>query len=820
LLKSIRASLLLFFGALLLSNCGSGSSSGGTPPPKYTPDFTVVAGSPIISLQQGGASQFNTIVIEPGVAFTGTVTVMLGTLPAGISVTPPGPYSVTINSTAAQTIAISVSAAANTPIAADPISVVATSGSLSHTTGFAADVTPASPWQIQASPSSVSLTPGTSATVTLSLTSSAPTSPQISVTAPVTEQPPFTGIDITTSQGFLTTTTPATVTINPTAQAVPLNNVTLPIVGTDSSTGNTVQINLPLTVTVPYGANTTPTRSTYVRTDQPPSAFAYDQQRKLLFVAVEVLNEIVVLSTIDGHRVATIPTAYPVDVDETADGKTVYVVSEFVHGITQIDPSTLQVTAHIAGPTTVGGQAFDPYFFQLATLSTGQVMLTSAITSSSLPTALIWTPSTGEFSSFSPAVFSQVNIIERSWDHTKVLGTSASGGALYDAATGTVTGPNPQITTSSTISPDGSQILSVGLQNDTTNFFDSSLKLIKEVPVSIFPFRTAVYSADGTTAYAFAEQNSGVTGDVATVINTTTFQVEGLIPGFIYETGIPFSGQSFPNYVLDETGMMYGGANRGVAFLDVTAPTSLSLPLPQFFNAQPTLMNENSPTTAQLNGVTFSSALNPKVYVGAPPASPNTLVASNVSVASTNILSLTIPAAASPGPANVTYMQSDGFFEVMPDAVTFGPYILNINSNAGSPAGGDSITITGYGFDAGNPTVTTGGKPASITSTRTIISEQQFPTETMVVTTPPGIPGLADVVVTTASGSATSKGGFQYVESAQTYIRAAALDDVTISLARGSTFPMTAQTRSTSLIWQPTPLRRRSPSEIIRRAWP
>jgi hypothetical protein len=212
--------------------------------------------------------------------------------------------------------------------------------------------------------------------------------------------------------------------------------------------------------------------------------------------------------------------------------------------------------------------------------------------------------------------------------------------------------------------------------------------------------------------------------------------------------------------------------------------------------------------------------LNPKVYVGAPPASPNTLVASNVSVASTNILSLTIPAAASPGPANVTYMQSDGFFEVMPDAVTFGPYILNINSNAGSPAGGDSITITGYGFDAGNPTVTTGGKPASITSTRTIISKQQFPTETMVVTAPPGIPGLADVVVTTASGSATSKGGFQYVESAQTYIRAAALDDVTISLARGSTFPMTAQTRSTSLIWQPTPLRRRSPSEIIRRAWP
>lgn len=61
-----------------------------------------------------------------------------------------------------------------------------------------------------------------------------------------------------------------------------------------------------------------------MRTDQSPTGAVYDQARKLLFVIVEILNEVVVLSSVDGHRVATIPVSYPSGIDESADGSAIY----------------------------------------------------------------------------------------------------------------------------------------------------------------------------------------------------------------------------------------------------------------------------------------------------------------------------------------------------------------------------------------------------------------------------------------------------------------------------------------------------------------
>jgi hypothetical protein len=151
-----------------------------------------------------------------------------------------------------------------------------------------------------------------------------------------------------------------------------------------------------------------------------------------LFVSVEILNEVLVLSTVDGHQVASIPVGFPAGIDESSDGKAVYVVSPFFSGITIIDPGLLQVVGHATIPASVSGKPVGSSFFQVATLSNGTVLL---LEPGELNGILQWTPATDEFVQFGSASFLQAaGLISRSADHTKVLGFAGfGGGMLYDA---------------------------------------------------------------------------------------------------------------------------------------------------------------------------------------------------------------------------------------------------------------------------------------------------------------------------------------------------------------------------------------------------
>ena len=769
-----------------ISSCGSGGTStgGGNPPPPPPPpagDFTLTVESATVALQQRGALEFQTVQATPTNGFTGAIQLSLSPLPTGVSGIPSGPYSLTLNSPASQSVSFQLAAAPATSIGSSTITVTATSGSISHTATFTVNVTQAAPWTIQASPSSISLTPGTSATVTVSVTSNSPTPPQLGVQLPDTNG--LYGINITAPQGFMTPSSPVTFIINPTPQAQAIKNYPFVLTATDNASGNTGIFTLPLTVTVPFSANTTPTRSTFARTDKSPTGMVYDQARKLLFVSVEVLNEVVVLSTVDGHQVTSIPVNYPSGIDESADGTAVYVVSPLFSGITLIDPVLLQVVGHVNVPAGVSSNGLGAAFFQVATLSNGNVVLLEA---GSLTGILLWTPATNDFAVFGSSDFLQAaGLISRSADHTKVLGYAGSVGAmLYDASTDTFVGPNAAITPNSAINPNGSQIISVGLQNSPTVFYDANLNPIATLQLDAFPFTGVAYSLDGRHAYVLTEQLDSNGGNIATVIDTSTFKVVGLVPGFTFAASLPFSTQWITTFAEDETGMLFGATEGGVGFLDMTSPTSLSSILPQAFLVQPTLDSLSSPTTSQLNGAGFTQNLTYNLFVGAPPASPQTLMASNVSVQSTTSASVMVPKGAIAGPANVTLTRSDGFFEVMPDGITFGPTVLRVDADAGSSSGGDTIKIYGYGFDAGNPTVTIGGKTAAISQVFEAIQDQLFPTESMTLTTPSGSAGSADVVVSTASGSTTVPGGFQYLNSVHVYPKTGALDAILYDQAR------------------------------------
>ena len=762
-----------------ISNCGGGSASAPPPPPPPpAPDFVLAVESSTVSLQQGGALISQSVQATPSNGFTGTIQLSLSGLPAGVTVTPAGPYSLTINGTA-QSFSVQLAAAPSAGIGTTSAKVTGVSGTITHIEPFSVDVTQAAPWTIQASPPSVSLNPGTSKMVSVSVTSTSPTSPQLTLQLPDTSS--LNGINITVPQGFLTTTSPVSFIINPTSQAQPQQNYPFVLTATDTN-NNTEILTIPLTVTVPFSANTTATRSTFVRTDKSPTGMVYDQARKLLFVSIEILNEVVVLSTVDGHHVATIPVGFPAGIDESADGSAVYVVSPYLSGITIVDPNLLQVVGHENVPATVSGKPVGSSFFQVATLSNGNVLL---LETGELNGILLWTPTTHDFAVFGPTAFLPVaGLISRSADHTKVLGFAGDGGGmLYDVNTDSFTGPNAAITANSAISPNGSQIISVGLQNSATVFYDANLNPIASLQLDAFPISGVAYSLDGNYAYVLTPQNDNG-GDIATVINTSTFSVVGLIPGFTFGASLPFSGEWITTFAGDETGMLFGAAVGGVGFLDMTTPTSLSVPLPQSFVMQPTLASLTGPTSAQLDGVGFTQNLTFNLFLGAPPASPQSLKASSVSVQSTNLASTTIPQGATAGPANVTLTRSDGFFEVIPDGVTFGPTILRVDADAGSGSGGDTIKIFGYGFDAGSPSVTIGGKTASISLTTGANQGQLFPIESMTLTTPPGSPGNADVVVSTSSGSTTVTGGFQYLNSVQVYPKPGLLDAVVYDRAR------------------------------------
>ena len=85
------------------------------------------------------------------------------------------------------------------------------------------------------------------------------------------------------------------------------------------------------------------------------------------------------------------------------------------------------------------------------------------------------------------------------------------------------------------------------------------------------------------------------------------------------------------------------------------------------------------------------------------------------------------------------------------------PTITAVTPNAGLPAGGNKITITGANFGATGTTVTIGGVTCPIASTPAATATS------ITCTVPAGTVGLVDVVVTTSTGSAGTKvNGYSY----------------------------------------------------------
>ena len=777
--ERVFAGAIFFLTLLTLVSCGGGSGGVGTNPnPNPTPtptvgDFQLIVNSSAFTLQQGGTPLFQVVQANPVSGFIGTINLTVSGLPAGVTTLSPGPLPISINGFS-QATAFQMAASLSASVATTTVTVTGTSGSISHSVTFSLAVRQAAPFSIQLSPPSVSLPAAADATVQVSVTSNSGPAPQLAVD--VSGAPNGSQVRIGSPQGFVTPTSPGSILIEATVLAQPLQGFPLSVIASDNA-NNTAFLTLPLTVTVPFASNATPTRSTFSRTDVSPTGMVYDPLRKLVFVSVEILNQVLVLSASDGHQIASIPVNFPGGIDVAADESVVYVVSPFVGGVTIIDPNLLQVIGHSDVPSAVSGLTEAVTFFELATLSNGKVLFLPTVTGAGgFSPFYLWDPATDTYTKFGPSALFGTELMDRSADHSKVVAyaAGAQGGAIYDVVTDTFIGPNPVLNGSPTISPNGTQIASAEFQNSTPtlSFFDSNLNELASLPIDPLSVSGGAslrlfYSLDGKRLYLVPDQGFGASGGnpIVTVVDTTTFSVLGVVPAFHFGAILPFSGQWITTFALDETGMLFGAAFEGVGFLDLTAPTFLREPLPgAAFAIQPSLASMFSPSAVQLSGALLSATDTYSVFFGAPPASPQTLKATNVTFQSQNFLNLTIPAAGKGGPANATLTRSDGFFQIMPDAITYGPTILGVDGNAGPASGGSTITIKGYGLSRPNTQVTIGGRPATVTQQFPAFG-QLLPIERMTVTTPAGAAGKADVSVSTPAGSATVTGGFQYLNS-------------------------------------------------------
>jgi len=588
-----------------------------------------------------------------------------------------------------QGASVQLGASTAAAVTSSTITLTGTSGSISHTATFNVVVTPVAPFAIQVNPTSLSLDPGSLANVQISVTANPGTSP--SLLTNVSNPPSGSGATVNGPQFLLSPSNPVNFSVAVAALAQPLQNFPLQVSASDNS-GNTREVILPLSVTVP-SATLGPTRSTFVRTDNSPTGAVYDATRKLVFVTVQSLNEVKVLSSIDGHLVATIPTEQPIGIDETVDGTKVIVGAQSAY-VTVIDPNLLQVVQKVRTPPVPNPPAgeTDYYFLpQPATLSNGKVLFVAQHGYTTEGHVFLWDPIAGTMTlNDFPQAITYAQTLTRSGDHSKVLvyGVSSTGAtaALYDAASdiytanGTFNGDYYMA-----INVDGSQVLAAGIQNNATGFYNSSFGLLGSLTLETFPVSGTLYSRDGKHVYVSGTLG---TGNLIAAVNAQTYSVEGVVPD------VSGGSDATVPYDIDETGMIFGAGALGVAFVDVSSPGFYGYPTPLAFRVQPSLLSTTAATPTQLSGSLFDPSATYNVFFGAPPASGGAGKGAGVSVQSPAALNVTAPAQAIQGPVNVTLTRSsDGWYELWPDAATYGPRVLFVQPTAGPASGGASVVL-------------------------------------------------------------------------------------------------------------------------------
>ena len=514
--------------------------------------------------------------------------------------------------------------------------------------------------------------------------------------------------------------------------------------------------------------------------DSPPGGprrrqIVYDSAHQRFYVANRAMNRVEVFTAANPALQVTIDAPGASSVDLSTDGKTLWVGTS-LEQILAVDTGSLQVKARyaVAGVMPIPGVVFIRPTEVLA-LASGKALVRLRQASISQALLAVWDPASNSFTdltSRAPAVFQNgVGVLARSGDHSRALAAandSTGELAIFDSNGNLFFGP---------IVPKAGAIFVAAANSNGSQFaigvtaggvaqvllLDSQLNVLGTYATG--GATGLVFSADGQSLYVAEPYGNA---NVVSVLSSSTLQMVGQIPDVAIQE-VPTS--------IEEVGaapFLYGLANRGVTFLDVSQASTLSATAPVFASAtvsQPSEGPAVGGTTLSLSGSNFSS--NAQVRFGG-----NNPI--SATAASSSQLQVVSPASTAGGPVNLTAYFTNGWLALAPNAFSYGPKIVRVLPNAGTAAGGDTVTVLGYGFgsSSGSVTATLGGQAATIVSVDAfpvvatalrLDPSYPFPLERMVLKTPGGSAGKVDLAVTSAAGSVTLPKGFQYLMSSQTY---------------------------------------------------
>jgi hypothetical protein len=622
----------------------------------------------------------------------------------------------------------------------------------------------------------VSLNAGGSATVNLTANALNGFNSQVSVQ--ISGLP--AGVSVLSASVTLTPGTAQQITLSGAANAPSVND-TVTFTGTSGSLTHTASLQL----RVNGASNRAPGRTRYVRTDATTEYPLFVNQHWILyhtataryFVSDPSSNEIIVLDAASETVIARIGVPGAFGLDDTPDHSTIYVGTQ-VGDVYTVDPVAMTVQKHYIA-SGIGPYGFEAS--QVLVMADGQVALIGIYNGiDGTVQVALWNPADnsatvyGGLGAIGLPCNLQTNFggFARTVDRTQIFIGAINGGGLceFNPATGqsfTVsTGSDLHITPT----PDGKYVVVPRPTNDGVEIFDAT----NLTPVSNFSVQGGTgsssgfaVSADSTTLYV--PQDS-----VIYAYNLATGQQIGWLPNVYvqFSSGGSVFGPLGP-YLLatDGSGLFAGPTEEGVGFVDLsklnTGPVGS-----QFLNGY------LNPATGPASGGTSTQWADPNsigllesVYFDANQAT-------SISASSGNIKATT--PAGKPGPADVYAFTSDGGMQLLPEAFSYGPTILEVTPNMATAEGGGAGYIYGYGFGPtssstipSNLTVKVGGITAPVTgfngNAYNLLSPP-FPLESLTFTIPPGTSGASvDVTVTTSSGSATASGTFAYLPATQQF---------------------------------------------------
>jgi hypothetical protein len=567
-----------------------------------------------------------------------------------------------------------------------------------------------------------------------------------------------------------------TVTITAYNTSTESENTVVTLTGTPSALVAPASIGFLLDVT-PSAGQLPDNRTDYVSTEDTPFAAVYDPVHKLIFASNNSWNRVEVISA-STHALRTrIPLPEPRGIDITQDDSTVWVATGS-RQVFAINTSTFAVSRYVA---PLGSLSVNNYWegHQIFALADGTLMIIwTAGEGTGFFGVAIWDPVSNVLTSLTTPTYDPVEafIICRSGDGKLVyfISGDSDGAAFYYDVQGATFSNVVALggyAFDAAVNVDGSRV--VVCDASGPNMYNGNLHIIGSVPgcgiasPPAFIQGGSVFSADNL--YLYQE----ILADVPLIakIDANTLNILSLAPAMPM---IPVVTEMSPPYyvpipfAVDDTGMIFGLQDWGIAFDDATYVQNYSPDQP----GSPTFMQHMSPYFGPLSGGTTSEgfgnafSLSPSVWYGA--------TRGTATLDGSGSPSITSPPGSTPGPVNIKMLFPDGMEVFDPLFFSYGPY-LQYALMSGAPSDGKvPAQIVGYGMPGDNVsgTLTIGGSSAVLGSPGANglpFAGSPFPNKLLSYTVPSGSPGWADVTLTTPDGTSTLPKSFFYAKSVQDY---------------------------------------------------